>query len=339
MRKHLVNKKGLTPRRLLLIMGVELIALAVVLSFVIGTYTAADFYEISVGGKTVASVKTEGKVSKTRKLVEKAFQEENAKNVKVSVDPAIQSKKVYYGKLDKKPAVSSAKEAAETILGKDGEESLVKVTTNQTVKRKKAVKYKKVVKKSKEAALNTVGVAQKGEKGTEQLTVEATSVNGEIVESEVVDRQVVEKPVDEVTVQGTKVEDGAKGDTNTHLGATYSKEAGQQVADYALKWVGNPYKWGGVSLTNGADCSGFVLAVYDHFGIGLPHDAGADRAYGVDVSLDEAQPGDLICYYGHIGICIGDNKLVHAMDESHGITVSTIGYNGKRIMTVRRILG
>ena len=63
------------------------------------------------------------------------------------------------------------------------------------------------------------------------------------------------------------------------------------------------------------------------------------RAYGVGVTLDEAQPGDLICYYGHIGIYIGNNQIVHAMDEKNGITVKTIGYNGKPILTVRRIFG
>ena len=97
--------------------------------------------------------------------------------------------------------------------------------------------------------------------------------------------------------------------------------------------------YGGSSLTKGADCSGFVMAVYKHFGVTLPHDAGADRSLGKAVKSSEMQPGDLVCYYGHIGIYAGDGKIVHAMDEANGITVSRIGYNGKRILTVRRIFG
>ena len=90
-------------------------------------------------------------------------------------------------------------------------------------------------------------------------------------------------------------------------------------------------------MTNGADCSGFVLAVYKHFGITMAHDAGVMRGYGKEVSLAEALPGDLVCHYGHVGIYIGGGMIVHAVNESMGIAVTGASYTGP-VITVRRIV-
>ncbi len=111
---------------------------------------------------------------------------------------------------------------------------------------------------------------------------------------------------------------------------------GTDVANYALQFVGNPYVYGGTSLTNGADCSGFVLAVYAQFGVSLPHSATADRSMGSAVgSLAEAQPGDLVCYSGHVGIYIGNGQIVHASTPRSGIKISNATY--KPIACIRRI--
>ncbi len=111
---------------------------------------------------------------------------------------------------------------------------------------------------------------------------------------------------------------------------------GAEVANFALQYVGCPYVYGGTSLTNGADCSGFVLAVYANFGVSLPHSATADRSMGTAVgSIEEAQPGDLICYAGHVGIYIGNGQLVHASTPRSGIKVSNVNY--KPIACIRRI--
>lgn len=114
-----------------------------------------------------------------------------------------------------------------------------------------------------------------------------------------------------------------------------SSAGGSGVADYALKFVGNPYAWGGTSLTNGADCSGFVMSVYAHFGVSLPHSSSALRGAGKGVSYSEAQPGDIICYPGHVGIYIGGGQIVHASNPSDGIKVSSATY--RSISAVRRI--
>ena len=97
---------------------------------------------------------------------------------------------------------------------------------------------------------------------------------------------------------------------------------GQEVADYACQFVGNPYKWGGTSLTDGADCSGFVMSVYAHFGISLPHSSSALASVGKGVSYSQAMPGDIICYSGHVAIYIGGGAIVHASNEKDGIKIT-----------------
>ncbi len=113
-------------------------------------------------------------------------------------------------------------------------------------------------------------------------------------------------------------------------------DMGAQVAQFACQFVGNPYKWGGTSLTEGADCSGFVMSVYANFGVELPHSSKADRKVGYDVGgLENAIPGDIICYSGHVAIYIGDGQIVHASTKKTGIIISNADY--KPIICVRRI--
>lgn len=111
---------------------------------------------------------------------------------------------------------------------------------------------------------------------------------------------------------------------------------GQAVANYACQFVGNPYVYGGTSLTNGADCSGFVMSVYAAFGVSLPHSSSALRGVGYGVSTDAMQPGDIICYSGHVAIYIGNNTIVHASTAATGIKYTSPA-NYKTILAVRRI--
>ncbi len=112
--------------------------------------------------------------------------------------------------------------------------------------------------------------------------------------------------------------------------------SGGAVVSYACQFVGNPYVWGGTSLTNGADCSGFVMSVFAHFGISLPHSSAAMQGCGKAVSYANAQPGDLICYSGHVAIYMGGGQIVHAQSTAVGITTSSATY--RTIVAVRRVL-
>ena len=118
--------------------------------------------------------------------------------------------------------------------------------------------------------------------------------------------------------------------------ATGESALGQSVASYACQFVGNPYVYGGTSLTNGADCSGFVMSVYANFGVNLPHSSSGDRSVGTAVDgLANAQPGDIICYSGHVAIYIGNGQIVHASTAKTGIKISDVNY--RTPLGVRRI--
>ena len=131
-------------------------------------------------------------------------------------------------------------------------------------------------------------------------------------------------------------EEAAKAEEEAKAAEAETVGNGQAVVDYAMQFVGSPYVWGGTSLTNGADCSGFVQSVYANFGVSMPRTSSAMRSAGTEVSYSEAVPGDVICYEGHVGIYIGNGQIVNAIDEAHGIGVSSATYTN--IITVRRLL-
>lgn len=112
--------------------------------------------------------------------------------------------------------------------------------------------------------------------------------------------------------------------------------AGQAVINFACQFIGNPYVWGGTSLTQGADCSGFVQSVYANFGISLPRTTYDMVNVGYAVSYEEAMPGDLVLYDGHVGLYMGDGTIVNAMNEADGIGICSATY--APIVTIRRVL-
>lgn len=151
---------------------------------------------------------------------------------------------------------------------------------------------------------------------------EATRVEGERLDVEEVATRVEEERL--ATEEAARIEEAAR------------LAKGQVVVDYALQFVGNPYVLGGSSLTNGIDCSNFVMRVYEPFGVSLPHTSYELRSVGYEVSADEIQPGDIICYSGHVSIYIGDGKCVHASNPEDGIKISP-KWTFYKVITIRRI--
>lgn len=125
-------------------------------------------------------------------------------------------------------------------------------------------------------------------------------------------------------------------DSSSIISGASGSAKGKDIANFACRYVGNPYVAGGTSLTNGADCSGFTFAIYKEFGISLPRTSTAQRGAGREVSLSDAQPGDVVCYAGHVAIYIGGGRIVHASTPSTGIKYGNVNY--KPVITVRRIV-
>ena len=179
------------------------------------------------------------------------------------------------------------------------------------------------------------------EEGVGWVSTEYVSLHSEFVQAE--SKEEEERRLAKEAAEREKANAAAKKSSKgsgSQSSGSYSvsggSEMGAAVAAYGLQFVGNPYVYGGTSLTDGADCSGFVMSVYANFGVSLPHSSAADRSqgYGVD-GLENAQPGDLICYSGHVGIYIGNGQIVHASNERTGIIVSNASY--RSILAIRRI--
>ena len=180
---------------------------------------------------------------------------------------------------------------------------------------------------SQQPTESTAETAGTGEAATEEST-EAAPVETESSTEQTVSESVAA----ETAAQSETVQAASAAASHTAVSS-----AGSSVAEFALQFVGNPYEYGGTSLTNGADCSGFVMSVYENFGVSLPHSSSADRNVGTEVAggLSSAQPGDIVCYSGHVGIYIGNGQIVHASTEETGIKVSDADY--RTPITVRRI--
>lgn len=141
---------------------------------------------------------------------------------------------------------------------------------------------------------------------------------------------------EEFTYAESREQEEARLQEEAEAEAERMESLGEQVVSYACQFIGNPYVWGGTSLTNGADCSGFVQSVFANFGISLPRTSYEQRSVGTGVSYEEALPGDIICYDGHVGIYVGDGQIVNAQSPSQGIGISPATYTN--ILAVRRVL-
>ena len=171
---------------------------------------------------------------------------------------------------------------------------------------------------------------------TDYVTAESKAEEEARLAKEEAERKAAEEAARKASQKAAQKSSGSKNSGGSSNYSAPSGSGGAAVANYACQFVGNPYVYGGTSLTNGADCSGFVMSVYAQFGISLPHSSSGMRSVGYEVSKSEMQPGDIICYSGHVAIYVGNDTIVHASTPSTGIKyTSPAAY--KSIITVRRI--
>ena len=177
-------------------------------------------------------------------------------------------------------------------------------------------------------------VEREGVDGSQVITEEKTSVNGNTLTSEEVDKTVIQEGIDKLIRRGTK-ERPADTVFQDYSGELMGSGDGANVVNYAKNFLGNPYRWGGTSLPNGCDCSGFIYALYNHFGVGVPR-MGIYKV-GKGVCLAEAKAGDVVYYPGHYAMYMGDGKIIHAYNSRVGIVVSNVHAPGT-ILSIRRMI-
>ncbi len=297
-----------------------------------------DPWAVTIGGEEAFVVASEEDGKKIIKGVKQAYATEGSKIVEATLEPKMKvvEKELHRG--DEPPVVTETDDAVEQIVAANATaEPMVVVTLTEEVSTEQEIKYETTYEKTSKLYIGEKKVLEKGENGQQTVVTKVTNKNGQVVESTVISTTVNVEPKTEVVQTGTKAMTASVAtDVVNNGGVAMGVGSGSSVASYALQFVGNPYKYGGTSLTNGADCSGFVMSVYAHFGISLPRTSGGQAACGKAVSYSAAKPGDIICYSGHVGIYIGGGKIVHASTPKTGIVVGSATF--KPIKAVRRIV-
>lgn len=243
----------------------------------------------------------------------------------IAKDKDISAKKLVTLNFNEYDADETIKEGTYLVLY--GEVPYVEITTVEEITSTKAIPYKTTYKTTPSLNKGAQKVQTKGVKGKKEVVEKVTKVNGEETASEQISSEVIKKATNKVVLKGT-------GSVTAKAGKTFDFADGEEVVEYAKKFIGNPYRYGGTSLTNGADCSGFVYAIYKNFGVNLPRVG--QSGVGKAVSYKNVKKGDILIYSGHVAIYAGNGKAIHAVNESLGIRITSVSYTGP-VIGVRRI--
>ena len=293
---------------------------------------------ITANGKEILLVKNDEVAEQVIRDVMQNYVPEDGDldSIQVKENLKMEDKTLFVGV--KPPVVMTEEEAVDKVISSnETDDPLVHVTTTSKVDVKEKVEPDVVYEKTDELFDGNVELKSEGSEGEKVVTNEVTLVNGNEEAAEPVDEEVTEKPVDTVMLLGTKDRpaDTAWQDYSGETVWDGSGVTGTELVNYGLKFVGNPYKYGGTSLTNGADCSGFIYSVYRQNGYSVPRMGFYKMGKGV--CLAEAKAGDIVYYSGHYAMYMGDGKIVHAYNSRAGITTSSVHAPG-RILTIRRLV-
>lgn len=204
--------------------------------------------------------------------------------------------------------------------------------TNLAAKKAESANYEAEIQRYKQEAAAAQKKIQQEQKQLKKLQEEEKKRQEELKKQQQQQQQSTSSPTTNSAINGSYTDTGY----TQIIDAASGSDLGKKIAKYGCQFIGNPYVLGGTSLTNGADCSGFVWRIYKDFGYSLHRTSYEQRSDGTEVSYDEMQPGDLVCYSGHVAMYIGGGKIVHASSAKTGIKVSNVGY--RSIITIRRII-
>ena len=295
-------------------------------------------YVIKAGAIELAVVESKTVAEQVMAQFQKAYLSDGAQVVSFETEPFLNIAQKNLGRAAGPVSVLNQSDAVNALLSScKGVNPLMTATLTEQLIQNKVIPYTSTQEKSSDLTVGTKKVKIAGVNGEIANTISNTKVNGQIVATSVLNENVLTQPINEVILVGTKVvrtySSAPKVSTSSKA---YSGTTGADVVAYAKLFLGNPYVYGGTSLTNGTDCSGFTMSVYAHFGVYLPHASSAQPSYGTAVSYAEAQPGDLLFYSGHVAMYIGGGKIIHASTTSTGIIIGSATY--RTILGIRRIL-
>jgi cell wall-associated NlpC family hydrolase len=297
-------------------------------------------YVIKAGVIELAVVENSTVAEQVMAQFQQTFLSDGAEIVSFETEPFLNIAKKELGRASGKVTVLNQEEAMNALIKScDGLNPLMTATLTEQLVQNNVIAYTSTQENASDLTVGTKKVKTAGVNGAIANTMSITKVNGQIVASTLLKETIVTNPVNEVILVGTKpvrTYTYAPKSTLSTSGMAFAGTTGEAVVAYAKLFLGNPYQYGGTSLTNGTDCSGFTMSVYRNFGVYLPHASSAQRSVGTAVSYSEARPGDIICYSGHVALYMGGGQIIHASTERTGIIIGSATY--KPILTIRRIL-
>lgn len=317
-----------------IIIKVSLIAAALLCVIMLMLHTMMNIfpYAIALDGNEICYVRGECGVEQTYNKLFEMYTPEDTEFKAVNIEGRISYERKDITQVDRTEITSAgtAAEALKVAFETAQEPVVVKIASTRT----KLVKYTPEPKyvKDKKLLAGETKVKKKGRAGKQKVTTTYHSVNGKIKSHSITGRQIVDNGKPAVVRKGTLgLPEGA--DWKTFDGDSIFKN-GKELSITAKQYLGAPYKYGGYSLAHGIDCVQFVRQMYAKYGISLPNSHRGLQHSGVGVKYKNAKKGDIICYGNHVGIYVGNGKMVNAVHK--GVSISRV--KPGRIKAVRRVV-